>query len=128
MPLISIDAIGERTMNPFYQTGAQAQSDRPMNPICPHCHSSHTRLIDSHQLTTPVPTTAVANFSPMALANVGIQLSKRLNLPPMLGGMTGLVIGGVVLLFLNSHKPIQIQQYQCEQCQETFEVKVNVRA
>lgn len=60
-------------------------------------------------------------FSPMALANIGMQVSKRLNLPPMLGGLTGLVLGGVVLLFLNHQKPIQVLQYQCEQCQESFE-------
>lgn len=90
--------------------------------ICPYCHSLHTQLIQTHQLSTQSNTASIVAFSPMALANIGMQLSKRLNLPPMLGGLTGMVIGGVVLLFLNQQKPIQVLQYQCEQCQETFEM------
>ena len=79
-------------------------------------------MIQSHQLSTQSTSSSMVAFSPMALANIGMQVSKRLNLPPMLGGLTGLVVGGVVLLFLNHQKPIQILQYQCEQCQETFEM------
>ena len=61
-------------------------------------------------------------FSPMALANIGMQVSKRLNFPPMLGGLTGLVVGGVVLLFLNHQKPIQVFQYQKKKKQKTFDL------
>ena len=93
-----------------------------ISTMCPYCHSAHTQLIQTHQLSTQSNTASIVAFSPMALANIGMQLSKRLNLPPMLGGLTGLVVGGVVLLFLNHQKPIQILQYQCEQCQETFEM------
>ena len=94
----------------------------PQSVFCPYCHSSHTQLIQSHQLTTQTNSSSMVAFSPMALANIGMQVSKRLNLPPMLGGLTGLVVGGIVLLFLNHQKPIQVLQYQCEQCQETFEM------
>lgn len=90
--------------------------------ICPFCHSSHTQLIQSHQLTTQTNSSSIVAFSPMALANIGMQVSKRLNFPPMLGGLTGLVLGGVVLLFLNHQKPMSVLQYQCEQCQESFEI------
>ena len=89
--------------------------------FCPYCHSPRTQLIQSQQLTGQTESSIVA-FSPMALANIGMQVSKRLNFPPMLGGLTGLVLGGVVLLFLNHQKPIQVLQYQCEQCQESFEI------
>ena len=90
--------------------------------ICPFCHSPHTQLIQSHQLSTQSTSSSMVAFSPMALANIGMQVSKRLNLPPMLGGLTGLVLGGVVLLFLNHQKPMSVLQYQCEQCQESFEI------
>ena len=94
----------------------------PQSVFCPYCHSPHTQLIQSHQLSTQSNSSSMVAFSPMALANIGMQVSKRLNLPPMLGGLTGLVVGGVVLLFLNHQKPIQVLQYQCEQCQESFEI------
>ena len=90
--------------------------------FCPYCHSPHTQMIQSHELSTQSTSSSMVAFSPMALANIGMQVSKRLNFPPMLGGLTGLVIGGVVLLFLNHQKPIQVLQYQCEQCQETFDL------
>lgn len=98
----------------------QSLGQTPM--ICPFCHSPHTQLIQTHQLTTQPNSTSIVAFSPMALANIGMQISKRMNLPPMLGGLTGLVVGGVVLLFLNHQKPINVLQYQCAQCQETFEM------
>lgn len=88
---------------------------------CPYCHSAHIRLMGSQQVGMQSKPNVVA-FSPLALANIGMQISKRIHVSPMLGGLTGLVMGGLVFLFLNQHKPINVMQYQCEQCQEDFEI------
>lgn len=76
--------------------------------ICPFCHSSHTQLIQAHQLTTQPNSTGIVAFSPMALANIGMQVSKRLNLPPMLGGLNRL--GGWRSRFI---VPQSSKAYQC---------------
>lgn len=109
-------------MNTSYLFGQHMQAKASASPACPHCHSIHIRFVETRQLSAP-ENTSVAVFSPMALANIGMQLSRRLDLPPMLGGFAGLVIGGAVLFLLNYQNPIQIQQYYCEQCQESFEAQ-----
>ncbi|MFG0635325.1 hypothetical protein [Acinetobacter soli] len=94
-----------------------------MSPICPHCHSPHTLLLDTRQLSLPVQHSPLATFSPMTLATVGMHMAKRLRLPSLLGGFMGLVVGGMVLLYINYQKPIRIMHYQCEQCQQQFEIE-----
>lgn len=95
----------------------------PQHPICPYCHSAHTQLIEQHELAMTQHAPSLASFSPMTLATVGMHLSKRLYLPPLLGGLAGLVMGGMLLLYINYQKPIQVLHYQCEQCHDHFEVQ-----
>ena len=98
-----------------------ANAQHPQKPVCPYCHSMHIQLIDTQQVTPPSNVPSIATFSPMGIATIGMQMSKRLHLPPLLGGLAGLVIGGMVLLYLNYQKQVLAHYYQCEQCMQSFE-------
>lgn len=95
----------------------------PQSPICPYCHSAHTQFTDAQQMAMPPQNPSLASFSPMTLATVGMHMSKRMHLPPLLGGLAGLVLGGMVLLYINYQKPVMILHYQCEQCHAEFETQ-----
>ena len=59
----------------------------------------------------------------MSLATVGMQISKRLGIHPMVGGFIGLTVGGVFLLYIQQQENLVTLHYQCEQCQEHFEIQ-----
>jgi len=59
----------------------------------------------------------------MSLASVGMQISKRLGINPMVGGFIGLTVGGVFLLYIQQQENLITLHYQCEQCQEYFDIQ-----
>lgn len=95
----------------------------PQSPVCPYCHSSHTQWRDTRAPESPQNLPKLSSFSPMALASIGMQVSRRFHVPPLLGGLAGLMMGGMVLLYVNLQKPPLIMRYQCEQCMGQFEIQ-----
>lgn len=95
----------------------------PQSPICPYCHSLHTQWRETRTLESQQHLPKLSTFSPMTLASIGMQVSRRFHMPPLLGGLAGLVMGGMVLLYVNLQKPLLIMRYQCEQCMGQFEIQ-----
>lgn len=87
---------------------------------CPYCHSKHVHLLECRQPSKKLPTTTL---SPMSFVTIGSQMSKRINVHPVIGGLVGLVIGGVALLYVQHQNNMRIFHYRCEQCQEYFQIQ-----
>ncbi|WP_333665634.1 hypothetical protein [Acinetobacter guillouiae] len=90
---------------------------------CPYCHSPHVQLLRRSQQTQPKTKFTFSSCSPMSLASVGMQISKRLGINPLVGGFIGLTVGGVFLLYIQQQENLFTWHYQCEQCQEHFEIQ-----
>jgi len=90
---------------------------------CPYCHSPHVQLLRRSQQTQPKTKFTFSSCSPMSLASVGMQISKRLGINPMVGGFIGLTVGGVFLLYIQQQENLITLHYQCEQCQEYFDIQ-----
>lgn len=91
--------------------------------LCPYCHSSHVLALKIVEPENQLSSTSIPSFSPMTLAALGTQVSKRIHVHPLLGGFVGLVIGGVVFLYAQYKSTRAIHYYLCEQCQQHFEVE-----
>lgn len=91
--------------------------------LCPYCHSSHVLQLKNVQQESQLPSISLNSLSPMALATMGVQVSKRYNIHPVLGGVAGLVIGGVVYLYTQYKNSVATRYFICEQCQKYFEVQ-----
>lgn len=90
---------------------------------CPYCHSTHVQLLRRTQETQSRTKISFSSCSPMSLATVGMQISKRLGINPLVGGFIGLTVGGVFLLYIQQQDNMVIWYYQCEQCLEHFEIQ-----
>ncbi|KXZ67039.1 hypothetical protein [Acinetobacter venetianus] len=99
-----------------------------MSLPCPYCQSRDTVLLQSPQ-HFPLSQSQTANnnsaMSPMALAALGVSISKSLNIPPLAGALVGVLIGGVWMLMTEdevqtSSYPVYIRQYYCNDCDRDF--------
>ena len=99
-----------------------------MSLPCPYCQSRDTILLESpkHFVMNSNPSSASNNvMSPVALATLGISVSKSLNIPPIAGALVGVLIGGIWMLITedevqsNSH-PIYTRHYCCNDCDRDF--------
>ncbi|EPR85185.1 hypothetical protein L289_0365 [Acinetobacter gerneri DSM 14967 = CIP 107464 = MTCC 9824] len=90
---------------------------------CPHCHSEHVQLLKQTEQRQHSPLSRLSTFSPMTLATVAMQMSKRMHIHPLFGGCIGLVVGGMFLLYVEYQSEITVLHYQCEQCQQHFEIR-----
>ncbi|KAF1022111.1 MAG: hypothetical protein GAK29_03279 [Acinetobacter bereziniae] len=90
---------------------------------CPYCHSPHVQLLRRSQQSQPKTHLTFSSCSPMSLATVGMQLSKKFKINPLLGGLIGLVAGGMFLLYIQQQDNLITLHYQCEQCQEHFDIQ-----
>lgn len=89
-----------------------------MNIQCPYCHSDNVnRVINQH--------TGNAPFSPTGLAGAGIgaTLAKGLSIPfsPIIGGLAGAVIGGVIDSVLQPQQQQPSSYFHCNHCQRDFQ-------
>ena len=99
-----------------------------MSLPCPYCQSRDTILLESpqHLLMNSNSSSASNNvMSPVALATLGISVSKSLNIPPIAGALVGVLIGGIWMLMTedevqNSSPPAYTQHYYCNHCDRDF--------
>lgn len=84
-----------------------------MNITCPYCHSEHVIRVVQHKTSqgSQQHLTASASF-----ASMGAALSKSLPVSPLIGGIAGVVVGGL-LNSLFENKPVTQSTNSCFQCQ-----------
>jgi DNA-directed RNA polymerase subunit RPC12/RpoP len=99
-----------------------------MSLPCPYCQSRETVQLQS---TQHLPSTSTNNpisnsvMSPMALATLGVSVSKSLNIPPIAGAIVGVLIGGIWMLITEDEQqqplhPTYRRQYYCNHCDRSF--------
>lgn len=84
---------------------------------CPYCNSENVTR-ESTQATSN------NNFSSMAGAGIGASISKHLPTPfsPLLGGLAGAMIGGLIDSFVQPSQPKQtVRYFHCHHCQQNFQ-------
>ncbi|MCU4413699.1 hypothetical protein KTH71_06530 [Acinetobacter sp. WU_MDCI_Axc73] len=88
-----------------------------MNITCPHCDSEHViRVIHTSQASQH-NLAASASF-----ASVGVALSKTLPVSPLMGGIAGMVVGGLIhSLFDSGPAPQSTSRcFLCQTCGQLF--------
>ena len=99
-----------------------------MSLSCPYCQSRDTVLLESpqHLVSNSNSPSAQNNvMSPLALATLGISVSKSLNIPPIAGALVGVLIGGIWMLFNDDEQSVQqhsvyTRHYYCNDCDRDF--------
>lgn len=88
-----------------------------MNITCSYCRSENIIRKTEESSTSN-------NFSSMAVAGIGASIAKSFPTPfsPILGGLAGAVIGGVIDSFIQPPKQQQPKNYfHCCRCQRNFQ-------
>ena len=99
-----------------------------MSLPCPYCQSRDTILLESPQhlvINSHSPSAQKNVMSPLALATLGISVSKSLNIPPIAGALVGVLIGGIWMWISgdgvsNSSHPVYTRHYYCNDCDRDF--------
>lgn len=87
-----------------------------MNITCPYCYSENVSR-------ATVQPSGNNSFTSMAVAGIGVSLAKSLPTPfsPLLGGLAGAVVGGLIDSFVQPSQPQQPTAYfHCNNCQRNF--------
>ena len=89
-----------------------------MSLSCPFCHSTHVMLVEAN---TQQSNTALSSLaSPAALAALGSTVAKSFNLPPIVGGIAGTVLGSVLNSFTEPSALTQQHLCFCHNCYQKF--------
>ncbi|EKU37476.1 MULTISPECIES: hypothetical protein [Acinetobacter] len=89
-----------------------------MSLSCPFCHSPNVMLVDA---STQQSNTALSSLgTPASLAAFGATVAKSLNLPPIVGGIAGTVLGSVLNSFTQQSTPPQQNLCFCHNCYQKF--------
>ena len=99
-----------------------------MSLPCPYCQSRDTVLLESPQhlvINSNSPSAQHNVMSPLALATLGISVSKSLNIPPIAGALVGVLIGGIWMLITDDEvqqttTPSYVRHYYCNDCDRDF--------
>lgn len=87
-----------------------------MNITCPYCYSDNISRATTQQSSNN-------SFSSMAGAGIGASITKSLPTPfsPLLGGLAGAVVGGLIDSFIQPSQPQRPKGYfHCNNCQCNF--------
>ena len=89
-----------------------------MSLSCPFCHSTNVMLVEA---STQQPNTALSSIgTPTTLAALGATVAKSFNLPPIVGGIAGTVLGSVLNSFTEQSVPTQQSLCFCHNCYQKF--------
>ena len=97
-----------------------------MTPVhCPYCHSEQVVLQEQQSDTFAQFEKFLTLLSPAHMAALGIKLAKDAGIPPYVGGLIGVVVGGTLVLvsqqyFYRHYR--SAQHYHCMHCQKDFAV------
>lgn len=91
---------------------------RVMSLSCPFCHSTNVMLVEA---STQQSTTPLSNLvTPTTLGALGTTVAKTFNLPPIVGGIAGTVLGSVLNSFTEQSIPPQQNLCFCHNCYQKF--------
>ncbi|MCU4378822.1 hypothetical protein [Acinetobacter haemolyticus] len=93
-----------------------------MNLSCPFCHSTNVMLVEA---STQQSNTTLSNLvTPATLGALGTTVAKTFNLSPIVGGIAGTFLGGMLGSVLNSfteqNTPPQQNLCFCHNCYQKF--------
>lgn len=89
-----------------------------MNLNCPFCHSTNVMIIEGNIQQT---NSTLSNLtSPATFGVLGTTVAKSLNLPPIVGGIAGTVLGSVLNSFTEQSVPPQQNLCFCHNCYQKF--------
>jgi hypothetical protein len=92
--------------------------DDLMNITCPYCYSDNVSR-------TTVPSKSTNTYGSMAGVGIGTMISKSLPTPmsPLLGGLLGAVVGGLIDTLTHSSPPADTARpsFHCNICQHDFQ-------
>ncbi|WP_151768957.1 hypothetical protein [Acinetobacter colistiniresistens] len=92
-----------------------------MSLSCPFCHSTNVILVEA---STQQPNTTFSSLvTPTTLGALGTTVAKSLNLPPIIGGIAGTVLGGLFNSFTEQSIPSQISLCFCHNCYQKFPIQ-----
>lgn len=89
-----------------------------MSLNCPFCHSTNIMVIEANPQQANTSLTHLA--SPAALGALGTTVAKSFNLPPIVGGIAGTVLGGLFNTLTEQSTPRQQSLYFCHNCYQKF--------
>ena len=89
-----------------------------MHLSCPFCHSPHVMLVEAS--TSQSNTTFASLVTPTTLGALGTTVAKTFNLPPIIGGIAGTVLGSVLNSLTESSIPTQQNLCFCHNCYQKF--------
>ncbi|WP_180165071.1 hypothetical protein [Acinetobacter sp. YH12049] len=92
-----------------------------MSLICPFCHSTEVMLVDAS--TQQSNTTLSSLVTPTTLGALGTTVAKSFNLPPIVGGIAGTVLGGLFNSFTEQSTPPQQSLCFCHNCYQKFPIQ-----
>ena len=89
-----------------------------MSLSCPFCHSTNVILVEA---STQQSNTTLTNLvTPTTLGALGTTVAKSFNLPPIVGGIAGRVLGSVLNSFTEQSTPSQQNLCFCHNCYQKF--------
>ncbi|UNT63699.1 hypothetical protein IHE37_08215 [Acinetobacter towneri] len=90
---------------------------------CPFCHSDNLVTLSPQQAGLGQLEVLLEAMSPAAMAALGVKLSRQLDIPPIVGGLIGVVVGGGLMLvnqqILSKYQSLN-HRYLCNGCQNSF--------
>lgn len=89
-----------------------------MSLNCPFCHSTDIIIVEANIQQANSTLSNLA--SPAALGALGTTVAKSLNLPPIVGGIAGTVLGSVLNSFTEQSAPSQQNLCFCSNCYQKF--------
>ena len=89
-----------------------------MSLSCPFCRSTDIMVVGASIQQTNSTLSNLA--SPAALGALGTTVAKSLNLPPIVGGIAGTVLGGLFNTFTEQSTPPQQSLCFCHNCYQKF--------
>ena len=89
-----------------------------MSLSCPFCHSTNVMLVEAS--TQQSNTTLSSLVTPTTLGALGSTVAKTFNLPPIIGGIAGTVLGSVLNSFTEPSTPPQQNLCFCHNCYQKF--------
>lgn len=88
-----------------------------MSLSCPFCHSTNVILVEAS--TQHSNTNLSSLVTPTTLGALKATVAKTLNLPPLIGGIAGTVLGGMLNSFTEQSIPPQNLCF-CHNCYNKF--------
>ena len=92
-----------------------------MSLNCPFCRSTDVMIVEANIQQANSTLSNLA--SPAALGALGTTVAKSLNLPPIVGGIAGTVLGGLFNSFTEQNTSPKQSLCFCHNCYQKFPIQ-----